>query len=334
MKCFQHLWLGLFLGGCGEPKEAPSGDSGWVSSTSTSSTADCVPGGAPLQLVWPMDGVDTLDWVIVNYVDLNTSPYEMEDYTGAINSNAKVYDGHEGTDIGVSSFREMDAGIPVRAAAPGRVVWTVDGYYDRNTECISYDGNGVTVEHDNGYSTYYTHFRTGSVAVQSGDWVEAGDVLGMVGSSGCSTGPHLHFEVRDPDWNMVDPFLEGLWCDAPVYDAPLGLMDGWVLEGDIYDYPDPWQDPPDDVTVFVPGQTLVTVHSMGGGQDEEWFDVSVIGPDGVTYGSYANVINPMWRKSVWYFTHTVTEPLGEWIVRFRAGDSPTQDVIVEVTDGT
>ena len=146
MKCFPIVWFCWLMAGCGEPKEPSSGDDDSGSLTSSSSpsntsfspwtdtgTPDCVPGGSPLRLAWPMDGHDTLDWVIVNYVDLNTSPYEMLDYTGAINDNAKVYDGHQGTDIGVSSFREMDAETPIRAAAPGRVVWTVDGFYDRNT---------------------------------------------------------------------------------------------------------------------------------------------------------------------------------------------------------
>lgn len=77
------------------------------------------------------------------------------------------------------------AGTPVRAAAAGRVEFagTRGGY-----------GNLVIVEHADGTETWYAHQR--DLAVRAGDQVGAGAVLGTVGSTGRSTGPHLHLEVR------------------------------------------------------------------------------------------------------------------------------------------
>ena len=53
----------------------------------------------------------------------------------------------------------------------------------------------VTLGHANGWRTIYGHLKMNSVVVNVGDIVQPGDTLGVVGSSGCSTAPHLHFEV-------------------------------------------------------------------------------------------------------------------------------------------
>lgn len=84
-------------------------------------------------------------------------------------------------------------GFPARATAPGTVTsagWN-GGY-----------GRMVEIDHGNGLSTRFAHLSR--VDVKEGQKVEAGDVLGQVGSSGRSTGPHLHYEVRK-DGEAVDP---------------------------------------------------------------------------------------------------------------------------------
>jgi murein DD-endopeptidase MepM/ murein hydrolase activator NlpD len=94
---------------------------------------------------------------------------------------------HEGIDIGVGF------GTPIGAAYAGTVVYAgwLGGY-----------GNLVVVDHGNGLSTAYGHQQRIHVSV--GDAVAQGDVLGEVGSTGNSTGPHLHFEVR-VNGAAVDP---------------------------------------------------------------------------------------------------------------------------------
>ena len=94
---------------------------------------------------------------------------------------------HSGLDM------RAETGTPARATAGGKVVtagWT-GGY-----------GNMVEIEHGNGLSTRYGHLS--AIAVTDGQTVKAGDVIGRVGSTGRSTGPHLHYEVRIDD-QATDP---------------------------------------------------------------------------------------------------------------------------------
>ncbi|SCG34232.1 M23 family metallopeptidase [Micromonospora halophytica] len=90
----------------------------------------------------------------------------------------------------------MPAGTPVRAAFGGTVEKAGDigdGY-----------GISVVVNHGNGYLTHYAHLSTAKVGV--GDKVGAGETIGLEGSTGDSTGPHLHFEVHQGQmWNQIDP---------------------------------------------------------------------------------------------------------------------------------
>jgi murein DD-endopeptidase MepM/ murein hydrolase activator NlpD len=99
---------------------------------------------------------------------------------------------HTGTDIGAPM------GAPVLAAMPGRVILADDmgGY-----------GLTVAIEHDNGVrQTLYAHLS--ELFVRPGDMVQQGMVIGRVGSTGASTGPHLHFELRqmlpDRTWVALD----------------------------------------------------------------------------------------------------------------------------------
>ena len=131
----------------------------------------------------------------------------------------KAYDGHRGIDILLRNFRVQDQGVAVIAAADGVVASTSDGVPDRNT---TWDdgtlGNYVEITHPGGLSTRYGHLRRGSIAVTRGESVARGARLGLVGSSGRSNWPHLHFEVRKGGV-AVEPFAgacspaESLWAD-------------------------------------------------------------------------------------------------------------------------
>lgn len=87
---------------------------------------------------------------------------------------------HEGVDIAAP------VGTPILAAAEGEVVRT--GY-----EAGGY-GHFIEVSHPNGLSSFYGHLSR--VDVRSGDRLNAGESIGRVGTTGRSTGPHLHFEIR------------------------------------------------------------------------------------------------------------------------------------------
>ncbi len=86
---------------------------------------------------------------------------------------------HEGIDLGAGF------GTPIRAAAAGTII---------NAGWLGGYGNLVVIDHGGGISTAYGH--QSSIAVGNGQSVSQGQVIGYVGSTGHSTGPHLHFEVR------------------------------------------------------------------------------------------------------------------------------------------
>ena len=86
-----------------------------------------------------------------------------------------------------------DTGDPVRATAAGTVeVAGWNGGY----------GKMVEIDHGNGFSTRYGHLS--EVEVKAGQTVRTGQVIGKIGSTGRSTGPHLHYETR-VDGDAVDP---------------------------------------------------------------------------------------------------------------------------------
>jgi len=87
---------------------------------------------------------------------------------------------HQGLDIAA------DEGVPVRAAAPGEVIYSGDG--------LRGYGNVVILRHDNEVTSLYAHNQ--ELLVKAGQKVKIGEVLAKLGSTGHSTGPHVHFEVR------------------------------------------------------------------------------------------------------------------------------------------
>ncbi len=89
-------------------------------------------------------------------------------------------------------------GTPIHAAAAGRVLLARNGYNGGF-------GNVVIISHPNGTETLYAH--QSKIATHTGDTVYQGQVIGYVGSTGHSTGPHLHFEVH----GARNPGADGSW---------------------------------------------------------------------------------------------------------------------------
>ena len=123
---------------------------------------------------------------IVDSLDTYCCPYQT-----AVRSKFGYRHGrrHQGVDL------PYPKGTPVPAAFDGKV---------RISDYVGGYGNLVVVRHANGLETFYGHLSERKV--NSGDWVSAGDIIGLGGSTGRSTGPHLHFETRykgaafDPTW--------------------------------------------------------------------------------------------------------------------------------------
>ncbi|MBQ9889554.1 MAG: peptidoglycan DD-metalloendopeptidase family protein [Bacteroidales bacterium] len=138
----------------------------------------------------PLDSLS--EEVIIPIVDsVNTffSPFKGKVYSKFGRRHGR---NHMGVDL------PLHFGDPVCAAFDGKV--RMAKYYHGY-------GNLVILRHENGLETFYSHMS--KILVSEGDWVHAGQQLGLCGSTGRATGPHLHFETRykgyafDPEW-IVD----------------------------------------------------------------------------------------------------------------------------------
>lgn len=145
-----------------------------------------------------------------NYVDHDASD-KVRDYR----CGGRSYNGHDGTDIRIRNLEIQRQGVEVLAAAPGRVIGGRNDMEDvsirtagkaaiAGKEC----GNGVLVEHADGWQTQYCHMVKGSVRVKPGDQLATGQPIGLVGLSGDTEFFHLHFTVRYRG-KAVDPFAYG-----------------------------------------------------------------------------------------------------------------------------
>lgn len=164
------------------------------------------------------------------FVDHNSAAGQVLDYNGG----DRTYDGHHGTDYALWPFNwnKVNAGeVQVIAAAMGTIVSMAN---DDSTDHNPCDGgsssdpwNYVALAHADGRLTIYGHMRYNSLTTKDvGQTVEQGEYIGTVASSGNSSGPHLHFEMRfgtysNEEW--IDPYAgpnsqsESLWASQPPY---------------------------------------------------------------------------------------------------------------------
>lgn len=148
------------------------------------------PGSNPGGYIWPVNS---------RYITSTVGGRESPGGIGSTN--------HKGTDIGRVGYDSS-----IYAAKAGTVIIS---------EYSSSYGNYVVVYHGSGNTTLYAHMSSRKVSV--GQTVRQGDVLGITGSTGNSTGPHLHFEVKEND-TIVNPLNDG----AP---PKKGYLTGYTLSG-------------------------------------------------------------------------------------------------------
>jgi murein DD-endopeptidase MepM/ murein hydrolase activator NlpD len=121
-------------------------------------------------------------------------------------------------------------GTEIMAAGPGTVVWAGIGLYTGSADNLKDPyGLAVAIRHDYGYQgkqlyTVYAHMDEVDVVV--GQWLNTGDVVGHAGSTGTTTGPHLHFEVRLGVNNFYDTRNPELWTAPP---QGCGVLAGRVM---------------------------------------------------------------------------------------------------------
>jgi hypothetical protein len=195
----------------------------------------------PPALSLPVDCTLGQTCFIQQYVDRDPGSGARDFTCGGLS-----YDGHKGTDFALPDVLAALSGVAVLASAPGTVAGLRDGeadHFDDDTatgtpgrDC----GNGVVVDHGDGWESQYCHMRNGSISVAVGQSVVTGTPLGLVGMSGRAAFPHLHLSLRR-DGAVVDPFDPGeiaacgkgrtpLWQDRVPYTAG-GLVSAGMSDG-------------------------------------------------------------------------------------------------------
>ena len=210
--------------------------------------------GGAFALGFPLECTLGVNCFVQNYVDHDPGPGYRDFQCGAM-----TYDGHDGTDFRIPSMEDERKGVAVLAVANGVVKRVRDGMPDglvtsasKNDVAGEECGNGMIIDHGNGWQTQYCHMRQGSIASILGRKVKRGQPIGLVGLSGATEFPHLHLTVRH-NGEVVDPFAPmltaGQCSEKPVptlFDDPnqyfdyrsrivlnFGFANGPVQGGDI-----------------------------------------------------------------------------------------------------
>jgi murein DD-endopeptidase MepM/ murein hydrolase activator NlpD len=296
-----------------------------------------LPQGAPLAplaattFAWPLQPVagfsDYGYHGISNFVDQNlTYPNALLDF----DCGTRTYDlasgyNHSGTDIFTWPFgwKKMDAGeITIVAAAAGTIVSKTDGHFDRSCGLNSNPWNAVYVKHADDSVAWYGHMKSGSTTSKGiGDTVAQGEYLGRVGSSGSSTGPHLHFEVHAAGGGLIDPFdgacnalnpSVSWWASQPAYydsalnhittgSAPPTFPSCGTAES------------PNTADFFLTGSTIVFTTYYRDQRSSQVGQHTIHRPDASVYASWTLTSDqPHYPASYWWRTYTFApgEPVG------------------------
>jgi murein DD-endopeptidase MepM/ murein hydrolase activator NlpD len=263
---------------------------------------------SPPKFIFPVrgNGAGERDYgshVIPFFVDHNPAFInQLLDY----NCATRTYDtatgyNHKGTDISNFPFawNKMDNNETVAvAAADGEIVFKQDGYFDRScTTSTTTTWNIVVLRHSDGTVSYYGHLKLNSLTTKAvGETVTQGEFLGVIGSSGQSSGPHLHFEVYNPDNKLQDPYQGtcnlmnnfSYWLDQPAYrDSSINkLMTHSALP---VGQPCPNPTITNEKNVFAPGSQIILAAYYRDRVAGQVSQFSLIQPDGTVYESWTQV---------------------------------------------
>jgi Peptidase family M23/Secretion system C-terminal sorting domain len=303
---------------------------------------------------WPMrlkaGLTDPSYYGISNFVDHNPAFVGfLRDY----NCGTRTYDvsgyNHTGTDFFTYPFawsKMANNQVEVIAAAPGTILFKSNGNFDQNCSfCTSAcSWNAVYIKHADGSVAWYGHLKNNSITSKAvGASVATGEYLGVVGSSGNSTGPHLHFEVytNSSYTNLVDPW--GGSCNS------LNSSSSWAAQKPYYDpaplkcmthSPAPVQsqcaggEAVNAKTAFRPGASFFAAAYYRDQQNGGLAQYRIVQPNGVNWVTWNQTFNAYSSASWWYWNWILPNPaqLGTW--RFEttyAGKTISQNFTVSIT---
>lgn len=248
----------------------------------------------PPVLTFPLDCTLGETCFTQQYVDTDPGPGDRDFTCGPLS-----YDGHKGTDFRLAHRREiLGDGVAVLASSTGTVLGTRNTMPDiaqggddapdiSNREC----GNGVVIDHGDGWRTQYCHMRQGSISVKTGQQVVAGEQLGLVGLSGLTQFPHLHIKLTHNDV-VVDPFSPDLTkgcgeTTGQLWDKPIEYQPGGLLSAGFADhaisFADVTEGPPQVVRLSCTVPAIVLWGYFFGVQADDQLRIEISNPDGTDF---------------------------------------------------
>lgn len=286
-------------------------------------------------LGWPLAGRDGFSdpgyHAVTSFVDHQAAfPNQVNDYA----CGGRSYDthsgyNHQGTDFYLWPFawNKVAAGdVEIVAAAAGVIVGRDEGNPDQSCSFNGNRWNAVYVRHADGSIAWYGHMKRGSVTTKGiGATVAAGEYLGQVGSSGNSTGPHLHFELY-ADGRLVDPYTGSCnpldsgsrWASQPnYYDSAINkLMTGTA--------PFAWGTcPAPDITneavQFQPGDRITFTAFLRDQVDTLPALYRIVAPDGAVFAQWEQrAAKPHYTLSYWWWSYDFPAGVKTGTWRFEA----------------
>ncbi len=274
-------------------------------------------------LRWPLRASNGLlgtgQHMIANFVDHDAAfPNRLRDYF----CGARTYDlasgyNHSGVDISLwpDPWGMMDRGqAEIVAAAAGTIVQRIDGNDDRQCADTRSEGaqpNMITLQHADGSRARYLHMKKGSLTPkQVGETVAAGEFLGRVGSSGFSSGPHLHFEVVDAAGKLLDPYAgacntlnaQSLWQFQPEYvDGAINRLTVGGAAPGLGSCPNPA--PMNVKARFSGGETLYFTGYFRDQLANTPATYTVYRPNGTVWRQWTGSSSQFYASSYWYWAY-------------------------------
>jgi len=286
---------------------------------------------ARVTLGWPLaprDGlVDPGYHAVTGFVDHAAGyPNQLLDYAcgGRTYDSSSGYN-HQGTDFYLWPFawNKMASGdVRVVAAADGVIVGKREGNPDQSCSFNSNSWNAVYIRHADGSIAWYGHLKRGSVTtIPVGATVARGETLGLVGSSGNSTGPHLHFELYSAGM-LTDPYAGA--CSSPAGGS------WWERQPDYYDSAVnklttgrapvqfaacPAPDNANEADQFQPGERVYFTAYYRDQLNSQPALYRVVAPDGAVYAQWSHAgPKAHYTLSYWYWAYDfpASAPTGTW----------------------
>lgn len=235
---------------------------------------------------------------------------------------------HKGTDFFSWPFswnKMANDEVEIVAAAPGIIIGKWDGRDDQRCSLNDNSWNAVYIEHADGSVAWYGHMKKYSLTTKTvGQTVATGEYLGIVGSSGNSTGPHLHFEVHAADNSLIDPYAGSCnnfndttwWAEQrEYYDSAVNKLTTGFATVEFTSCPAPTIT--NEQSSFAPGNDIyVTAYYRDQLNSQESIN-TIYKPDGSVFTTWtinSNADDGHYASSFWWRSYNLptTAPEGIW----------------------